>query len=77
MKQGIHCLKPDYIAEYLSKGSEVQMEALYINEVRPLLQRYNNKMNQHCLVTLSQSHLYKIFLKARSMTHDEWCGMEK
>lgn len=74
MKQGIHCLKPDYIAEYLSKGSEVQMEALYINEVRPLLQRYNNK---HCLVTLSQSHLYKIFLKARSMTHDEWCGMEK
>jgi len=39
VKQGIHCLKPDYIAEYLSKGSEVQMEALYINEVRPLLQR--------------------------------------
>ena len=51
MKQGIHCLKPDYIAEYLSKGSEVNMEALYINEVRPLLQRYIGGCNvAHCVL---------------------------
>ena len=32
----IQCLKPDYIAEYLSKG-EVSVEAFYINDVKPFL----------------------------------------
>ena len=39
VRHGVHCLKPDYIAEYLSKGVEIEMESLYINEVKPLLQR--------------------------------------
>ena len=38
-KLGVQCLKPDYIAEYLSKG-EVQAEAFYINDVKPFLTKY-------------------------------------
>ena len=36
MEFGVQCLKPDYIAEYLSKG-EVKADAFYINDVKPLL----------------------------------------
>ena len=39
VKNGVQCLKPDYIAEYLSKG-EVEVEAFYINEVKPLLDKH-------------------------------------
>ena len=38
VKNDVQCLKPDYIAEYLSKG-EVEVEAFYINEVKPLLEK--------------------------------------
>ena len=36
MKYGVQCLKPDYIAEYLSKG-EVQADAFYLNEAKPFM----------------------------------------
>lgn len=39
-KLGVQCLKPDYIAEYLSK-SEVQAEAFYISDVRPFMTKPN------------------------------------
>ena len=38
-KLGVQCLKPDYIAEYLSKG-EVQAEAFYINDIKPFLSKH-------------------------------------
>ncbi len=36
---GVHCLKPEYIADYLAKGSALRTESLYINEAKALLKR--------------------------------------
>ncbi|XP_064393637.1 DNA topoisomerase 2-binding protein 1-A-like isoform X3 [Halichondria panicea] len=39
VNNGVHCLKPDYIADYLAKGSALKTESLYINEVKSLTRR--------------------------------------